>query len=82
MGSTYLQGRQSRLFDYSRDDDEKEFTIASNSPNGQAVAVGSFDKIRIFAWSPRQSSWNELINKEVINLYTVTAISWKRDGSR
>ncbi|XP_031636976.1 intraflagellar transport protein 172 homolog isoform X2 [Contarinia nasturtii] len=76
------QGRQSRLFDYSREEFEKEFTIASGSPNGQAVAIGSFDKIRIFTWSPRQSAWNELATKQIDKLYTVTAMSWRRDGAR
>lgn len=77
-----IQGRQSRLFDYSREDNEKEFTTATCSPNGQAVAVGSFSKIRIFTWSPRQSAWNELAAKEIPQLYSVTAMSWRRDGAR
>lgn len=77
-----LQGRQSRLFDYSREENEKEFTMALSSPNGQVVAIGSFDKIRIFTWSPRQSAWNELANKEIDKLYSVTAMSWRRDGAR
>lgn len=78
-----MQGRQSRLFDYSRDDDgEKEFTVAACSSNGQAVAIGSFDKVRIFTWSPRQSAWNELAAKEISKFYTVTAMSWRRDGAR
>lgn len=77
-----FQGRQSRLFDYSREENEKEFTIASSSPNGQAVAIGSFDKIRIFTWSPRQTAWNELATKEIDKLYSVTAMSWRRDGAR
>lgn len=78
-----VQGRQSRLFDYSRDDDgEKEFTVAASSSNGQAVAIGSFDKVRIFTWSPRQSAWNELAAKEINKFYTVTAMSWRRDAAR
>jgi hypothetical protein len=38
------EGRVVRQFDYSRDDTEKEFTVACCSPSGQAVAVGSFDR--------------------------------------
>lgn len=79
----FWQGRQSRLFDYSRDDDdEHEFTVAASSSNGQAVAIGSFDRVRIFTWSPRQNAWNELAAKEISKFYTVTALSWRRDGSR
>jgi intraflagellar transport protein 172 len=75
-------GRMLRLFDYSRDDLEKEFTVACASFNGQAVAVGSFDKMRIFSFSPRQNTWNEAVTKEIPNLYTITNMSWRRDGSR
>ncbi|PNF37590.1 hypothetical protein B7P43_G11975 [Cryptotermes secundus] len=76
------EGRVVRQFDYSRDDTEKEFTVACCSPSGQAVAVGSFDRLRVFSWSPRKSSWEENQPKEIPNLYTITALSWKRDGSR
>ena len=38
------EGRVVKQFDYSRDDTEKEFTVACCSPSGQAVAVGSFDR--------------------------------------
>ncbi|KAJ9575458.1 hypothetical protein L9F63_007663, partial [Diploptera punctata] len=75
-------GRVAKQFDYSRDDKEKEFTVACCSPSGQAVAVGSFDRLRVFSWSPRKSSWEENQPKEIPNLYTITALSWKRDGSK
>jgi len=38
------EGRVVKQFDYSREDTEKEFTVACCSPSGQAVAVGSFDR--------------------------------------
>ena len=37
-------GRILQNFDYSRDDDEKEFTVAICSPSGQSVVVGSYDR--------------------------------------
>ncbi len=37
-------GRIMQQFDYSRDDQEKEFTTAVVSPSGQAVVIGSFDR--------------------------------------
>jgi len=40
----YLPGRILQNFDYSRDDDEKEFTVAICSPSGQSVVVGSFNR--------------------------------------
>ncbi|XP_043070065.1 intraflagellar transport protein 172 homolog [Drosophila bipectinata] len=75
-------GRQLRTFDYSRTEGEREFTVAACSPNGQAVAFGSFDRIRIFAWSPRQAAWSESATKEVSCLYTITSLIWRRDGAR
>ena len=38
------EGKVLQNFDYSRDDDEKEFTVAVCSPSGQSVVVGSFDR--------------------------------------
>ena len=37
-------GRSFQHFDYSREDDEHEFTVAVCSPSGQNVVVGSYDK--------------------------------------
>lgn len=56
--------------------------IATCSPNGQAVAIGSYDRIRIYTWSPRQNSWTESLCKDIENMYSVTALSWRKDGSR
>ena len=40
----FLVGRIMQQFDYSREDDEREFTCAVCSPSGQSVVVGSFDR--------------------------------------
>ena len=75
-------GKVVKVFDYSRDANDKELSIACCSPSGQSVAVGSWNKIRIFDWSPRRSIWEEANNRALPNLYTVTSLSWRRDGSR
>lgn len=77
-----LQGRQSKLFDFSRDDSEREFMTAASSPNGQSVAVGSYDRIRVFAWTSRLSSWSETVCRDIQNIYSITALAWRRDGTR
>ncbi|TMW44725.1 hypothetical protein DOY81_010196 [Sarcophaga bullata] len=74
-------GRQVRTFDYSRTEGEREFTVAACSPNGQAVAFGSFDRVRIFTWSPRLSAWSETATKDINLFYTVTCLLWRRDGA-
>lgn len=76
------QGRQVKVFDYSRSDIERDLNIASSSPNGQAVAFGGFDRVRIYSWSPRLSAWSESVMKEIENIYTVSALTWRKDGSR
>uniref|UniRef100_A0A2K5JIE8 Uncharacterized protein n=1 Tax=Colobus angolensis palliatus TaxID=336983 RepID=A0A2K5JIE8_COLAP len=65
-----------------RDPQEHEFTTAVASPGGQSVVLGSYDRLRVFNWRPHRSIWEEAEPKEIANLYTITALAWKRDGSR
>ena len=37
---------------------------------------------RMYNWSPRKEMWDEATPKYIENLYTITALTWKRDGSR
>ncbi|KAJ8945935.1 hypothetical protein NQ318_016763 [Aromia moschata] len=75
-------GKLVKTFDYAKDTREYEFTIAASSPSGQAVAIGSFDRLRTYAWNTRKSIWEETPSKEIPNFYTITALAWKRDGSK
>ncbi|XP_071649354.1 intraflagellar transport protein 172 homolog isoform X3 [Temnothorax longispinosus] len=75
-------GKPVKTFDFSRDSQEREITVACCSPSGQSVAVGSWDKVRIFDWTPRRSVWEETNVRDLPNFYTVTALSWRRDGSK
>uniref|UniRef100_A0A8C8SPN1 Intraflagellar transport protein 172 homolog n=1 Tax=Pelusios castaneus TaxID=367368 RepID=A0A8C8SPN1_9SAUR len=76
------EGHIVQTFDYSRDPFEKEFTTAATSPGGQSVVIGSYNRLRVLNWSPRRSAWEEARPKEIAHLYTITALAWKRDGSR
>ncbi|XP_042189213.1 intraflagellar transport protein 172 homolog [Callorhinchus milii] len=76
------EGHVIQQFDYGRDPGEKEFTVAATSPSGQSVVIGSYDRLRVLNWSPRRSAWDEAKAKEIPNLYTITALAWKKDGSR
>lgn len=75
-------GRSFQHFDYSREEDENEFTTAICSPSGLSVVLGSFDRLKILNWSPRKGVWEEPVDKKIANLYTITALGWKPDGSR
>lgn len=46
------------------------------------VFILIFLRIRLFSWNSAKSMWEENIKKEIKNLYTVTALNWKRDGSK
>ncbi|KAF7654055.1 hypothetical protein LDENG_00075250, partial [Lucifuga dentata] len=76
------EGRILQTFDYSRDRAEKEFTVAATSPSGQSVVFGSYDRLRVFNWSPRKGMWDEAKPKIIPNIYTITNLAWKKDGSR
>ncbi|XP_066588134.1 intraflagellar transport protein 172 homolog isoform X2 [Prorops nasuta] len=75
-------GRVTKCFDYSKDTDEKEMTVACCSPSGQSIAIGSWNKIRILDWTPRRGVWEEANIRSLPNFYTVTAMSWRKDGSK
>ncbi|XP_046838206.1 intraflagellar transport protein 172 homolog [Vespa crabro] len=75
-------GKLVKTFDYSRENGEKEMTVACCSPSGQSIAIGSWDRIRIFDWIPRRGIWEEAKIKELPNFYTITALAWRKDGSR
>ncbi|CAG9856074.1 unnamed protein product [Phyllotreta striolata] len=75
-------GKLIKNFDYSKDTTEYDFTLATCSPSGQAVAIGSFSRLRLYNWNTRKSAWEETPPKELANFYTITALAWKRDGSK
>eukprot|EP00668_Euglena_longa_P000083 GGOE01000099.1.p1 GENE.GGOE01000099.1~~GGOE01000099.1.p1 ORF type:complete len:1743 (+),score=650.33 GGOE01000099.1:779-5230(+) len=62
--------------------EEKEFTCAQFNPSGQCLVVGAWNKFRVFTYSPRTSKWEDAGPKPVRNMYSVTTVAWKADGSR
>uniref|UniRef100_A0A3B4XDD0 Intraflagellar transport 172 n=1 Tax=Seriola lalandi dorsalis TaxID=1841481 RepID=A0A3B4XDD0_SERLL len=76
------EGHILQTFDYTRERTEREFTVAATSPSGQSVVFGSYDRLRVFNWAPRRGVWDEAKPKEIVNLYTITSLAWKKDGSR
>uniref|UniRef100_A0A665WJH3 Intraflagellar transport protein 172 homolog n=1 Tax=Echeneis naucrates TaxID=173247 RepID=A0A665WJH3_ECHNA len=76
------EGQILQTFDYTREQTEREFTVATTSPSGQSVVFGSYDRLRVFNWAPRRGVWDEAKPKEIINIYTITSLAWKKDGSR
>ncbi|XP_019698256.2 intraflagellar transport protein 172 homolog [Harpegnathos saltator] len=75
-------GKPVKNFDFSRDPQEREITVACCSPSGQSIAVGSYDKVRVLDWTPRRGIWEETNVRALPNFYTITALAWRRDGSK
>lgn len=44
--------------------------------------IGSFDRLRVLNWHPRRNAWEESKPKEIRNLYTISSLAWKKDGSK
>ncbi|XP_066261495.1 intraflagellar transport protein 172 homolog [Euwallacea similis] len=75
-------GKTVKTFDYSKNSDEYDFLTAISSPSGQAVTLGSFDRLRTYIWNTGRTIWDETPPKIIKNFYSVTALAWKRDGSK
>ncbi|CAM9471403.1 unnamed protein product, partial [Hapterophycus canaliculatus] len=80
-----LDGGMERTFDYSSDPSCREFTTASFNPTGDAVVLGNFDNFhrkKRRTTATRAGTWEEAGVRSVENMYTVTALGWRADGSR
>ncbi|KAK9829656.1 hypothetical protein WJX72_007146 [[Myrmecia] bisecta] len=75
-------GQVQQQFDYSSDPASREFTTACFNPSGDACVVGSFNRLTVFSYNARRGAWEEIGVKQVANLYSVTALDWKPDGSK
>jgi intraflagellar transport protein 172 len=72
-------GTKLQSFDYQGDDKLKEFTVARAS--GDTIAVGNHNKYFVYLFNSRKQAWEEATVKTVDGLYSVTALTWKPDGS-
>ena len=50
------------------------------------VKIGTYsfnlNRLRVLNWSPRKGLFDEARPKEISNLYTITSLAWKKDGSK
>lgn len=79
-----LAGTRTQQFDFSNDEkyNHKEFSAAAVSPSGHTIVLGSFDRFVVYTYNPVKEVWEEATSTQVENLYSVTALRWKSDGSR
>ena len=76
------KGNLTQTFDHSRDDDVPEFGCCQISPSGACIVLGGYDRIHVLNYSAEKHLWEEMAPKLIENMYTVSALSWKPDGSR
>ena len=73
------EGKIIHNFDYSNDDEIKEFSCCSISNLGDAIAFGNSSSVYIYIYNKRDKKWDEIIKK--IKNEFITALCWKPDRS-
>ena len=76
------RGNLIQKFDYTNDDKIKDFTLASFNPGGETLVLGNFNRFYIYTYNSKRMQWEELGVKHIDNYYSVTAATWKNDGSK
>eukprot|EP00750_Incisomonas_marina_P001956 INCI11849.1.p1 GENE.INCI11849.1~~INCI11849.1.p1 ORF type:complete len:1765 (-),score=415.02 INCI11849.1:104-5398(-) len=71
-----------RDFDYTEDAKVQDMTVARFAPGGTTCVVGNWNCFFIYSYDNKSESWQEISRKDVPNLHSVTALSWKSDGSK
>ncbi|XP_063720339.1 intraflagellar transport protein 172 homolog isoform X2 [Symsagittifera roscoffensis] len=79
--SSSVAGELMQSFDFNSDKSEKEFTCACSSAISETVAVASYDRVRTFNWNATSEKFVELSLMEIKNLYTITVLQWRPDGT-
>jgi intraflagellar transport protein 172 len=75
-------GNAVKTFDYAGNDLIKEFSSCAFNPSGGTVVLGNFNRFIVYAYNNNKNVWEEAGQTAVDNLYSVTALRWKSDGSR
>jgi len=69
-------------FDHYTDPRDREFMCGACNITGESCVFGSYDRLRVLTYSSRKGGWEESPPKDMENLYTITTLSWRRDGSK
>jgi intraflagellar transport protein 172 len=52
-------------FDYSGDENVREFTTASFNPSGETVVVGSFNRYYVFSYNMQRAQWEQVLYQRI-----------------
>lgn len=75
-------GNLFQRMDLGHDSSVKEFTVGAFNPSGDTVILGNFNKFYVIGFNPQRGDYVEKAVKNIENLYSVTALCWKPDGSK
>ncbi|KAJ7524123.1 hypothetical protein O6H91_18G078900 [Diphasiastrum complanatum] len=60
----------------------KGFCSGCFSPDGETVIIGHFNGFHMYRFIFQDRSWQDVCEKKVENLYTVSSVAWNLDGSQ
>ena len=69
-------------FDYTNDDNVRDFTVAAFNPSGDTAMLGNYNRFYIYNYNSKRGQWEENTCKQIEYYYNVTAACWKNDGSK
>ena len=73
-------GKKIQNFDYSNDENLKEFACCKISDSGDAIALGNYNSFYVYLYNERKQVWESCV-KKIENYYSITSLCWKPDGS-
>ncbi|KAL3149712.1 hypothetical protein ABBQ38_013541 [Trebouxia sp. C0009 RCD-2024] len=76
------QGAMLQHLDFSGAADARDFTCAAFNPAGDVAVLGGFNCLTTCSFNGQAGVWEMSNAKKIENLYSVTAVGWKPDGSR
>ena len=75
-------GNPETFFDHGKASVARDFTCASFNSTGDCVVVGAFNCFHVYHFNHQRGVWEDAGQKTVENLYTVSSLSFKPDGSK
>lgn len=75
-------GGEENTFSHQHNSNCKEFTAAVSNPTGDAIVLGNYDSFYTYTRDKDTMGWEEKPVTRVENMYSVTALDWKKDGSK
>ena len=68
-------------FDHRKADRTRDYTQAAFNPSGDCVVLGAYNTLQVLLYNHQRGVWEDAGHKKIQNLYSVSALEWKPDGS-